>query len=259
MNLTDFEMHGGVAVITMTNAAKHNVLSSDMIDCVLARLAQANTAKARCVILRAQPGVRVWSAGHDVAELPSAHRDPLGWSDPLRVVIRAIEECPAPVIAQIEGSVWGGACELAFSCDILVAAPEVTFAITPAKLGIPYNISGLLTFTNTMNLHVVKEMIFTAEPVSVSRAAQLGAVNHVVPAGEIADFCLSMGRRIETLAPLAITVMKEELRVLTAAHSVTPRAFERVQGLRRQVYDGHDYAEGIAAFRAKRAPKFIGS
>ena len=259
MSLCRIELVDNIAVVTMANPAKHNVLSSAMIDALLACFEQAGRQAVRCLILRAEAGVKVWSAGHDIEELPSAHRDPLGWSDPLRVVIRAIEEFPAPVIALIEGSVWGGACEMALSCDILVAAPQVSFAITPAKLGIPYNISGLLTFTNVMSLHVVKEMIFTAALVSVARAHQLGAVNHVVDGEEISDFCLAMARRIATLAPLAITVMKEELRVLTAAHSVTPRSFERVQGLRRQVYDGHDYAEGIAAFRARRAPRFLGS
>lgn len=258
-SLTRLEMQGATAVVTMSHGAKHNALSSAMIDSILARFEEATRAKARCLILRAEPGVKVWSAGHDINELPSAHRDPLGWSDPLRVVIRAIEEFPAPVIALIEGGVWGGACEMALSCDILVAAPGVSFSLTPAKLGIPYNISGLLTFTNVMTLHVVKEMIFSAEPVSAGRAHQLGVVNHVVAADEITDYCLAIAQKIESLAPLAITVMKEELRVLTAAHAVTPRSFERVQGLRRQVYDGHDYAEGIAAFRARRAPRFTGN
>lgn len=255
---TYYEMERKVAVITMANSAMRNVLSDAMIESIQACLEQAQTQEVRCVILRAEPGAKVWSAGHDVEELPESHRDPLGWSDPLRAVIRAIEDLPGPVIALIEGSVWGGACEVAFNCDIVVATPESTFAITPAKLGIPYNISGLLTFMNTIPLHMVKELIFTGEPMDAARAYALGAVNHLVSASEITDFCLSMGRRIEGLAPLAIAVMKEELRVMASAHSITPRMFERVQGLRRQVYDGDDYQEGIRAFKEKRSPVFTG-
>jgi methylmalonyl-CoA decarboxylase len=258
MTLTRFEMNRQVAIVTMTNTAKRNVLSDAMIESIIGGLEQARAAEARCVILRAEPGVKVWSAGHDVSELPESHRDPLGWSDPLRVVIRAIEEYPAPIIALIEGGVWGGACEMALNCDMVVTTPESTFAITPAKLGIPYNISGLLTFMNAMTLHVVKELIFTADPMAASRAHELGAVNHLIPGGEITDFCLSLGHRIETLAPLAIAVMKEELRVMASAHSITPRMFERVQGLRRQVYDSDDYQEGIRAFKEKRPAVFKG-
>ena len=107
-------------------------------------------------MLRARSGVKVWSSGHDVGELPEGGRDPLGWDDPLRYFVRAIEECPAPVIAMIEGGVWGGACEVAFACDLIIAAPSATFAVTPARLGVPYNVSGMLTFLNACSLRIVK-------------------------------------------------------------------------------------------------------
>lgn len=258
MTLTRFEMNGRLAIITMANQPKRNALSDAMITEILASLLQAEAEKARCVILRADPGVKIWSAGHDISELPKTHRDPLGWSDPLRVVIRAIEEFPAPIIALIEGGVWGGACEMALACDIIVATPDSTFAITPAKLGIPYNVTGLLTFMNAANLHIVKEMAFTAQPVDAQRALLVGLVNHLQEPSEITDFCIEMARGIEKMAPLAIAVMKEELRVLASAHSITPRMFERVQGMRRKVYDSSDYEEGVKAFQEKRSPVFIG-
>ena len=61
---------------------------------------------------------------------------------------------------------WGGACEVAFACDLIVAAPGTTFAVTPAKLGVPYNVSGMVTFLNAANLRIVKEMAFTAAPLA---------------------------------------------------------------------------------------------
>ena len=130
--------------------------------------------RIRVVVLRAPPGMRIWSSGHDVRELPEGGRDPLGWDDPLRYFVRAIEECPAPVIAMIEGGVWGGACEVAFACDLIIAAPNATFAVTPARLGVPYNVTGMLTLLNAGSARVVKEMAFTARPVSAERAERLG-------------------------------------------------------------------------------------
>ena len=258
MSLVQVAIDGAMSIITMSNAGKRNILSQAMISEILAGLEQARTAKVRSVILRAEPGTKVWSAGHDVTELPEAHRDPLGWSDPLRVVVRAIEDFPAPIIALIEGSVWGGACEMALACDMVVATPQTTFAITPAKMGVPYNITGLLTFMNAMSIHVVREMAFTARPIPANRAQSLGIINHMVEADQILDFCIDIAREIEKHSPLAITVMKEEMRVLASAHSITPQMFERVQGLRRQVYDSTDYQEGIRAFQERRPPVFTG-
>jgi methylmalonyl-CoA decarboxylase len=174
------------------------------------------------------------------------------------VIVRAIEEFPAPVIALIEGSVWGGAFELIVACDIVVATPESTFAFTPAKLSIPYNISGLLTFMTSFGLHAIKEMAFTAKSITAQRALELGIVNHVIGSDEITEYCKGLAREIEKLAPLSIAVMKEELRILASAHSITPNMFERIQGLRRQVYDSHDYQEGVKAFLERRAPHFTG-
>jgi len=258
MSLTRIDFDGALAVITLNNSAKRNVLSAMMIGEILDGLNQAKESRARTVVLRAEPGCTVWSAGHDVNELPEAHRDPLGWSDPLRVVVRAIEDFPVPIIAMIEGSVWGGACEMVLSCDMVVATPNVSFAITPAKMGIPYNISGLLTFMNAMSIHVLREMAFTARPIDAQRALSLGIINHLVEPDAVFPFCVGLAREIEKLSPLAIAVMKEELRVLASAHSITPQMFERVQGLRRQVYDSHDYHEGVRAFKERRSPSFIG-
>ena len=89
-------------------------------------------------------------------ELLKHARDPLTYNDPLRVVVRKIQEYPAPVLAMIEGGVWGGACELAMACDMVIAAENATFAITPARLGVPCNLSGIQNMMGSVPLVVVK-------------------------------------------------------------------------------------------------------
>src|SRR5512134_2647308 len=219
-----------VGTIVLDNASKRNTLNEALADEILAAFEDFRRCKARVMVLRAPAGTKVWSAGRDVTELPQGRRDPLGWSDPLRVLVRAFQEFPAPVIALIEGSVWGGGFEVALACDILVATPEATFAITPAKLGLPYNLGGVLTLLNAVPLPVAKEMLFTAEPIPASQALNLGIINHIKAADEIEDFVYQMARRIAANAPLAISVMKEELRLLAGAHAITPELFERIQG-----------------------------
>ena len=248
-----------IGTIVLNHPEKRNVLSEALIEELLGACETFRGRKARALVLRAPAGSKVWSAGHDVSELPDAGRDPLGWSDPLRVLVRAMQEFPAPVIALIEGGVWGGACEVAMACDMLVATPESTFAITPAKLGLPYNLGGVLTLMNAVPLPVAKEMLFTAQPIPAAQALNLGIINYIRPADQIEAFVHQMARQIAANAPLAIAVMKEELRLLASAHSITPELFERMQGMRRVVYDSDDYQEGLEAFRNKRPPRFRGT
>jgi methylmalonyl-CoA decarboxylase len=252
------ELADHIGTVTLDHPQKRNALSGTLVRQLIAALAELKAQQARVVILRAAPGAKVWSAGHDVTELPTGGRDPLGWDDPLRHLIREIENFPAPVIAMIEGGVWGGACETVFACDLVVAAPGATFAATPAKLGVPYNVSGMLTFLNAADLRIVKEMVFTAQPVSAERAERLGMINDLVPAAELEAHTLRLARTIAANAPLSIAVMKEQLRILAGARPMSPQGFERVQGLRRVVYDSDDYQEGIRAFKEKRRPVFKG-
>lgn len=258
MSIVLTEKRDSTGVITLNHADKRNALSEALISEVTAAFNDFRALNIRAVVLRATPGVKVWSAGHDINELPNRGRDPLGWNDHLRILIRTIQEFPAPVIALIEGSVWGGGCEVAMACDLIVTTPEAKFAITPAKLGVPYNLGGVLTLMNMIPLPVAKEMLFTAQPIPAERALDLGISNYIRPADEIEDFVFGLTARIAANSPLSIAVLKEELRLLSSASSITPELFERIQGLRRVVYDSEDYQEGIDAFREKRKPVFVG-
>jgi len=258
MSLILAEISDGIGTITLNYEIKRNALSEQLVLEIAAAFDKFKAASVRVAILRARPGAKVWSAGHNVDELPLGGHDPLGWQDPLRMLIRDVEAFPAPVIALIEGGVWGGACELVFACDMIVATPEATFAATPAKLGVPYNATGLLTFLNAAPPHIAKELLFTSRPMTAARLERQGIINHVVPAAEISEFTHDMALTIAHNSPLAIGVMKEQLRILAAAHALSPADFERIQGLRRVVYNSRDYAEGINSFKEKRTPVYLG-
>ena len=249
---------GHVGVVTLQNPAKRNALSHDMMGALTQVMARFAEQKIRVVILRAAPDVKVWSAGHDISELPDAGREPLSYNDPLESTLRAIRGFPGPVIAMVHGSVWGGAFDIVLSCDMVVADDTATFAITPVNLGLPYNMTGLLHFMGRLRVNVVKELFFTAAPVEAATALEWGINKHLVPAAELEAHTLALAEKMARKAPLAIAAIKEQLHILSDYQPIAAQVFERVQEMRRRAYESADYREGIAAFLEKRPPVFKG-
>ena len=137
----NYKIDGTIGIISLNDRTNHNALSSGLLEELLKSLELLKKEKVRVAILRAKKGITVWSAGHNIQELPKNSIDPLSYNIPMRKVIRNIQSMPYPIIAMVEGSVWGGACEVVMSCDIIVADKKSTFAIT----GIPSSSFFVLT------------------------------------------------------------------------------------------------------------------
>ena len=250
---------GQVGIITLADRHKHNVIGAQLAMGVIAALESLRAQQVRAIVLRAAAGMHVWSAGHDIDELPPGRRDPLGYHDPLEGLIRAVRTFPAPVVAMVHGTVWGGALDLVLSCDLAIADETASFAITPANLGLPYNITGLLHFQGRLPINVIKEMFFTAAPIDARKAKEWLLINHLVPWDRLESFTLELAATMATKSPLAIAVIKEQLRVLSDYQPIAAQVYERIQGLRQEAYDSSDYLEGLNAFAQKRQPVFRGS
>jgi len=253
--IVSHNLNGPVGTIIMDDPATRNSLSTELIQAMTAAIDELHN-EARVLVLRARPGVRTWSSGHSVKELPTHGRDPLAYGDPLRTLIRRIRDCSRPVVAMVEGGVWGGACEVVMTCDVRIVAKNTTFALTPAKLGVPYNMAGVLNMMGAANPTLVREMLYRARPIDAEKALARGLVNEVVPNEELEALTMQEANEIATNSPMVLALLKEQLKVLSEASPLTPETFERVQGMRRAIYDSEDYQEGLRSFFEKRPPQF---
>jgi methylmalonyl-CoA decarboxylase len=258
MSLVLTEITNKIGWITMNHDAKRNALSFQMLNDLLDAMHEMAKKEARVVILRANKGAKVWSAGFNIEELPRDGSDPLAYDNPLQKVIRSIMQFPAPVIAMAEGSIWGGACNIAFVCDIVIGTTNTCLAITPAKIGVPYNTSGILQFLDIIGAHTAKEMFFTAEPIPAEKAVSLGIINHMVPVEELESLTMKIAEKILSNSPLSIRVIKEQLNILGNALPLSPITFEHIDMLRKKAGTSKDYLEGLTAFYEKRKPDFKG-
>ena len=133
MNLVSAVIKERICYVEMQNADHFNCLSEEMCQELIESLQYGYDQECVGIVIKAQCKKGVWSAGHDIRELPQDGNDPLAYDVPMEKLIRKVQETPIPVIACVDGTVWGGACDLCLSCDMIVSSSIATFAITPAK------------------------------------------------------------------------------------------------------------------------------
>lgn len=249
---------GRVATIRMHDPLRRNALGPAMLDGLIAAFDGFEGRDVRAVVLRAGPDDPVWCAGFDIKALrPGA--DPLAHEGALQALFRRVRDCPAPVVAMLHGSAWGGGADLALRCDIAVGDPSCSLAFTPARLGLPYDADGLLNVLLRAGLNVAVEMFATAAPVPAERALRLGLLNHLVPEAELEAFTAALAGRIAANAPLSVASAKQQLRALAEALPLAPAVAHALAAGRREALESEDYAEGLAAFAERRAPRFRGA
>ena len=259
-SLVSVSIKDRVCFIEMQNPKRLNCLSEEMCRDLVRALDEGYRRECVAIVIKAQCSHGVWSAGHDIRELPQDGSDPLAYDVPMERMLHKIQEVAIPVIACVDGTVWGGACDLCLSCDMIIASDNATFAITPAKIGIPYNASGLLHFINQLGLNKAREMFFLATPIEANDALNVGLINRVAPREELdtvleEHFLVPLRRN----SVLSISAIKRQFRILSKSSAVIPsESFERINAYRTWVYQGADYLEGIHAFLEKRDPQFTG-
>ncbi len=250
---------GVVATVTMTRTDRRNSLDAALAADLAGACSDAVSAGARAIILRAEPGVSVWCAGQDISELPQPDDDPTQWNNTFAALLANLREVPIPLIAAVEGGVWGGAVEVVLTADLIVCDRASTFAITPAKLGVAYTPFGIATFLGSMPSQLVKQMFFTADPVTAQRLYDVGVINELVDGTEALTIAAEqLASRIAQRAPLTQRATKADAQALLqfAADAVAVRP--DLHETRMAAWSSEDYAEGLTAFSERRHPHFRG-
>jgi enoyl-CoA hydratase len=245
----------GVALVTLNRPKVLNALDFALI----AELADALEALDRDPACRAivltGAGDRAFAAGADIRELAVQTPASLIEDDQFRHWDR-IKQIRIPLIAAVRGFALGGGCELAMTCDMLVAGEGAQFGQPEIKLGVIPGAGGTQRLTRAIGKARAMEMVLTGRTMNAREADASGLVTRVVPDDEVVRSALELAATIAAMPPLAVLAAKEAVNRAEELGLEAGLAFERRAFY--LLFASEDQREGMAAFTERRKPAWKG-
>jgi enoyl-CoA hydratase len=248
------EIRGRVGLITLNRPEVMNALNNQLMREAMDALEafDKNDTVGAMVIAGNE---KAFAAGADIKEMMDKSLQQMMDTDHISVFgrIRAIRK---PVIAAVSGWVLGGGCEIALSCDMIVASETARFGQPEVTIGVIPGAGGTQRLTHTVGKVLAMEIILNNRMLSAQEALQHGLVNRVVTVDDYLDEALSLAEEVASRAPLAVRAAKKMInqtyeRTLTEGLTVEKQEFY-------SLFATEDQKEGMKAFAEKRKANWIG-
>ena len=253
-----FEVDGAIAMLTLDRPEALNALTVPVK--VALREALESIARDRAVRAVILTGAgRAFCAGQDLAERERPDAAPLDVEvrERYNPIIRAIRSMGQPVIAAVNGVAAGAGASLAFACDLRIAAEEARFVLAFGRIGLVPDSGATWFLPRLVGPAKAAELALVGDAVDAAEALRIGLVSKVVPGDQLLDEARTLAGRLSEGAPLALALTKEALH--RSATIDLDEALEGEAKLQGIAGASADHAEGLAAFREKRPPRFTGS
>lgn len=254
------DVEDGIATLTLDRPEKLNAFTADMLTGLITALDECETRDdVRVVILTGAgrafcSGGDLNTMGEEVDNRPHVTKDRI-WLG-IQAFPKRLAQFDKPIIAAVNGVAVGGGMDLALACDIRVAGEAARFAETYAKIGLAPGGGGAYFLPRIIGQARALEMLWTAEFLNAAQALEIGLVNHVYPNEDLMAETRKLALRIAAMPPLSVRLIKRAVAQGLGADMTT--AFDLISSHIAVARAGPDHSEAIAAFKEKRAGKFVG-
>lgn len=245
----------GIVTITLNRPEKKNAANDTMWNELLAAFNEIADNRDDRVLVVTGAG-DAFCSGADLTDVSRDSSPGLPRMRHIGDVALRLHRLPKPTIAKVNGVAAGAGCNLALGCDLVVASDTARFSEIFARRGLSIDFGGSWLLPRLVGLHKAKELAFFADVISAKEAFELGIVNRLVPAGDLDSFVADWARRLAAQPPLALSMTKT---MLNNSMSVSmDQALEDEARSQTVNFSTADMAEAMAAFIAKREPRFEG-
>jgi len=255
LNGAEVAEHGAIMIITLNRPQALNAMNTQMfLELREVIRSLRDDPVLRCVIVTGA-GDRAFSVGGDLKERDGMDDDT--WRrqhELIEEVFLSVKDFPQPVIAAVEGHAHGGGCELALMCDFVVASESAKFSLPEVRRGIMPGGGGVQNLARAVGLRLAKQYLYTGDMFDAKAAQAMGMINEITPVGGALAMAVDIGCRIVSAAPMSVRYLK------VAASRGVEVDFHTGYALDITAYNvlvsSQDRLEGVAAFNAKRPPRW---
>ena len=242
-------LDGQIGRITLSRPDAHNALTKQAMGEMQAALEGWADSDIRAVIITGEG--RSFCAGASLDELGDGDWD----NNPLTPLCTTVERFKAPVIAALNGGVFGGGVDLALACDFRIGVTGMKMFVPPAKLGIHYEPEGIARAVQRLGAQMARRVFLLAEKFEAEALLAHGFLDDLVTPDTLENRATDMAQTLTALAPMAVQGMKKTILEASQNRLDIAAAKARV----RTCFASADHAEGLCAMREKRPPRFTGS
>jgi enoyl-CoA hydratase len=266
-----WERDGDVGVAVIDRPERRNALNAEPCDELRAHLGAAPGLRA---VVVGGAGDKAFCSGADLGRraadldggtgtgVPGTQAGGIehGGGDTFRpafeAMLDAIVAYPAPVVAAVNGPALGAGMQLAVACDLRVVAPDATFGIPAARLGVLVSSANVARLAALVGPGAARDVLLTARVLTVDEAEPLGLVQR--RADDALGAARALAAELAAFAPLSASGHKRALNLVAAAVALSPDATAELTRLEGAAFESDDLKEGLAAFAEKRPPRFEG-
>ena len=250
------DIDGARATIRLNRPKYLNRLQADDLDALLALFVRIEADPAVRVLVLTGTG-RAFSAGYDlgsIAERATSATEQQSAGSAFEVVVNRLEDLSVPTICRLNGGVYGGSTDLALACDFRIGVDSCEMFMPAARLGLHYYTGGIKRYVSRLGVNAAKKLFLTAQKLDAAEMLQIGYLTGVTTLDKLDHEVDALANVLAGNAPVAMAGMKRAINEF-ARDEFDEEAADRRH---RDSMRGAEIKEGIAAFSAKRPPRFSG-